>query len=94
MPPPNKPISFIATASDVCTTAVVPQLVSFECFKFDSKGKKLDKTKTCKVVLQGSKITISPPQGVGNHIAWTANAVDGSGNVGTIGCEIEVVQQH
>jgi hypothetical protein len=94
MPPPNKPISFIATANDVCTTAVVPQLVSFECFKFDSKGKKLDKTKACKVALAGSKITISPPQGVGNHIAWTARAVDGSGNVGIEECEIEVVQQH
>jgi hypothetical protein len=94
IPPPNKPISFTATATDVCTAAVVPQLVSFECFKFDARGRKLDKTKTCKVVLQGATITISPPQGVGNHIAWIARAVAGSGNVGTVGCEIEVVQQN
>ena len=94
MTPPNKPVTFTATATDVCTASVTPRLVSFECFKFDAKGKKLDKTKTCKVTLQGAKITISPPQGVGNHIAWKAEAVDGSGNVGHVDCEIEVVQQN
>ena len=72
----------------------MPELVAFECFKFNREGQKLDKTKTCKVVLAGDTITISPPQGVGHHIAWTAQAVDGSGNVGEVVCEIEVVRQN
>lgn len=93
--PPNKQAnSFTATATDVCTASVAARLTSFECFKLDGKGRKLDKTKSCKVALQGATITISPPQGVGNHVAWTAEAVDGSGNVGHVDCEIEVVQQH
>jgi hypothetical protein len=94
MPPPNRPVSFTATATDTCSESVVPQLVGFECFKFNSRGERIDKTKTCKVVLAGATIAISPPQGVGNHIAWTARAVDGSGNVGEVVCEIEVVQQN
>jgi hypothetical protein len=94
MPPPNRPVAFTATATDTCTESVVPALVAFECFKFNARGERIDKTKTCKVALAGGTITISPPQGVGNHIAWTARAVDGSGNVGEVVCEIEVVKQN
>jgi hypothetical protein len=93
IPPPNRPLSFAATATDVCTTSVVPEIVSYECFKLSSTGAKLDKTKTCKVALDGDTITISPPQGVGQHIAWTVQATDGSGNVGEAHCEIEVVRR-
>jgi hypothetical protein len=94
IPPPNKPLSFKATATDVCTAGtVVPQLVDLECFKLNAKGEKIDKTKTCKTALQGATATISPPQGVGQHIAWTARAFDGSGNVGTTHCEVEVVRK-
>jgi hypothetical protein len=94
MPPPNRPVSFTATATDTCTDAVSAELVAFECFKLSARGVRIDKTKTCKVVLAGDTITISPPQGVGNHIAWTARAIDGSGNVGEVDCEIAVVQRH
>jgi hypothetical protein len=91
-PPPNRPVSYTATASDTCTASVVPQLVALECFKLNAKGQKLDKTSTCKAVLSGATITISPPQGVGQHIVWTARATDGSGNVTEQRCEIEVVK--
>jgi hypothetical protein len=95
MPPPNRPVTFTATATDVCTAgSIAPAVVGFECFKLNAKGEKLDKTKTCKVALQGAKITISPPQGVGQHVAWTVRAVDATGNVGEVTCEIEVVKQN
>jgi hypothetical protein len=94
LPPPNKPISFTATATDICTAgAIVPELVDLECFKLNARGEKIDKTKTCKTVLSGATATISPPQGVGQHITWTARAVDPSGNVGTAHCEIEIVRR-
>jgi hypothetical protein len=93
IPPPNRPLPFTATATDVCTASVVPEIVSYECFKFSATGAKLDKTKTCKIELDGDTIIISPPQGVGNHIAWTAQATDGSGNVGEVRCEVEVVKR-
>jgi hypothetical protein len=94
MPPPNRPVSFTASATDTCTDGVTVQLVGFECFKFNARGEKIDKTKTCKVTLAGATATISPPQGVGQHIAWTARAVDGSGNVGEVVCEVEVVRSN
>jgi hypothetical protein len=92
--PPNKPISFTATATDICTEgAIVPELVDLECFKFNARGEQIDKTRTCKTVLDGPTATISPPQGVGQHITWTARAVDPSGNVGTAHCAIEIVRR-
>ena len=90
IPPPNKPVSYTATATDVCTASVVPTLIGFECFKLDARGRKIDKTKTCKVSLLGATITIAPPQGVDQHIAWTARGVDGSGNARDVSCEIIV----
>lgn len=92
LPPPNRPASFTATATDVCTDGVVPEVVDLLCFKLNAKGQPIDKTKTCKVTLQGATATISPPQGVGQHVTWTARAVDGSGNVGATTCEVEIVK--
>ena len=87
--PPQKPATFTATATDICTAGViVPSLVSFECFKFNRSGVKVDLTKTCKVTLVGPTINIKSTGGVGQHIAWRARGVDGSGNVREIGCEV------
>jgi len=89
--PPKTPVSFAATASDVCTASViVPELVDFECFKINGAGKRVDKTTSCKVTLDGPTITIRNSVGVGNHIVWTARGVDGSGNVRDVTCEVEV----
>ncbi len=86
--PPKKPVSFSATASDVCTVSVVPQLLDLECFKINGAGKVIDKK--CKVTLNGPTITINNTGGVGQHIAWTARGVDGSGNVREVPCEVVV----
>jgi hypothetical protein len=88
--PPNKPATFTATATDVCTTSVVPELVDYECFKINGAGKVVDKTKSCKVTLAGPTVTIKNTGGVGQHIQWTARGVDGSGNVTDVTCEVVV----
>lgn len=89
--PPNKPVSFKATATDLCTaTTIVPQLTSLECFTINGAGKRIDLTESCKVTLAGDTITISNTGGVAQHITWTAGAVDGAGNLGQVACEVEV----
>ncbi len=91
--PPATPVSFTATATDICTAdQSAPEIVSFECFKVNGAGKTIDKTKSCRVTLAGDTIAIRNSGGVGNHIRWTAEAVDGSGNVGDVTCEVEVVK--
>jgi hypothetical protein len=77
--PPNKPASFTATAADICTASVVPELSDLDCFKINGSGRVIDQK--CKATLNGPAITIEKTGGVGQHIAWTARGVDGSGNV-------------
>ncbi len=89
--PPNKPVSFTATATDVCTVAVVPQLSDLACFKINGSGKVIDKK--CKATLNGPTITIDKTGGVGQHFAWTARAVDGSGNVREVACAQTISQK-
>jgi len=89
--PPNKPVSFTATATDLCTAgAIVPALIDYECFKINGAGKVVDKTKSCKVTLNGPTVTIKNTGGVGQHIAWIARGVDGSGNAREVTCEVVV----
>ncbi len=88
--PPNKPVTFTATATDVCTESVIPTLLDYECFKINGAGKVVDKTKSCKVTLSGPTIVIKNTGGVGQHIAWTARGVDGSGNATEVPCEVVV----
>jgi hypothetical protein len=89
--PPQKPATFTATATDVCTTgAIVPRLTRFECFKFNGSGVRVDTTAGCKVTLDGPTIRIKNSGGVGQHIAWTARAVDATGNVREVTCEVVV----
>ena len=94
MSPPQTAVSFVATATDVCTAGTItPQLTSYQCFKFSSAGKRIDTTNSCKVTLDGAQITIGSSIGVGDHIAWNGSAADATGNVGLVHCEGEVVSQ-
>jgi hypothetical protein len=88
--PSRKPVEFSATATDVCTASVVPTLVDYQCFKINGAGRVVDKTKSCKVSIAGSTITIDNTGGVGQHIAWTASGVDGSGNETVVDCDVVV----
>ena len=89
--PPDAPISFTATAVDQCAGPLEPVITSFDCFKFTKKGKRIDKTNSCVVALDGDTVTILDSGGVDDHIEWTVEADDGNGNVQTKTCALLVV---
>jgi hypothetical protein len=88
--PPDAPISFTAGAADVCEGAVATTISDFDCFMFTKKGKRIDKTGSCVVQLNGGTVTIADSGGVNDHITWTVVATDGSGNTTTKTCEVVV----
>ena len=56
--PPDAPISFTATATDICAGDLVPEITEFDCFKFTKKGKRIDKTESCVVAIDGDTIAV------------------------------------
>ena len=90
--PPNAPLSFTATSSDTCDPNPVVVITSFECYFINGSGKRVDKSESCVVAIDGATITILDSGGVGDHITWTTTATDGSGNTSqeTV-FEVEVV---
>jgi len=89
--PRDAPMVFTATATDLCDDEVVPAIVGFDCFAFTKKGRRIDKTASCVVSLDGDSIRIEDTGGVGTTIAWTAEASDASGNVGQATFHLEVI---
>lgn len=90
--PPDAPISFTATAEDVCEGPLTPMIVDYDCFKVTNKGKVIDKTESCVVSFAGDTVTIADSGGVGTRITWTAEATDGSGNVTSVECGVDVIR--
>lgn len=90
--PPGTPVSFTATATDVCDPAATPTITGFTCFRFTGSGKVVDKTNSCAVITNNNRITIAHSNGVGNHIEWTTRVTDASGNVSQKTCAVEVVR--
>lgn len=87
--PPDAPISFSATATDTCGAATA-EVVAYDCFKHTKKGKRVDKTGSCVVALDGSTITIADSGGVGTTIEWLVSASDASGNALQMNCSLVV----
>lgn len=78
--PPDAPISFTATGTtDNCGVETV-EITGFDCFKFTNKGKRVDKTGSCVIAINGDTITINDGGGVGTKITWEAVAIDDAGN--------------
>jgi hypothetical protein len=88
--PPDAPISFTATATDLCEGDIIPEITDFDCFKFTKKGKRIDKRESCEVAIAGDTVTILDSGGVGDNIRWYVSATDSSGNV-TVSHECDVV---
>jgi len=89
--PPDAPISFTATATDACGPAGA-QVMAYDCFKLTHKGKRIDKTGSCVVAIDGDTVTIHDSGGVGTTIEWTVEATDGGGNSISMTCSVEVVK--
>jgi len=89
--PPDAPISFTATATDICDNNPSVEITEYDCFKFTKKGKKIDKKDSCVVELAGATVTIMDSGGVDDHITWTVIATDNCGNEAEETHEVEVV---
>jgi hypothetical protein len=86
---------FTATADDICDDGLAqPTITAFDCFTFTKKGKRIDKTQgskeACMVMFEGDTVTISDTGGVGDHITWTVESTDISGNTSQTTCEVLV----
>jgi hypothetical protein len=88
--PPDAPISFTATATDNCDVSSV-EIVEYDCYKYTKKGKRIDKTESCVVSVEGDTITILDSGGVDDNIIWTVVATDSIGNTTETDCETLVV---
>lgn len=88
--PPDAPISFMATATDNCASDSSVEITGYDCFMFTKKGKRINKTKSCVVDLNGDTVTIRDSGGVDDNIIWTVRANDNCGNVSEATCSIEV----
>lgn len=88
--PPQASLSFGATATDVCDPEVSATVTGYDCFAFTSKGRRVSKLASCVVSFAGSTVRIDDVGGYGDHISWTVEATDGTGNLGTATCEVVV----
>jgi len=89
----DKSISFTATATDVCQGSITPVITEFNCSKIGKKGKLVGKKDRCEVSIAGATITIDDVDDDDLRITWKAQATDNSGNVGTVQCEVLVVDR-
>jgi hypothetical protein len=89
--PPDTPVSFTATAEDVCVGPLTPEIVDYGCYKLTKKGKVINKEQSCVVSFAGDTLTVIDSGGVDTRIVWTAQATDGNGNTRTTSCGVDVV---
>jgi cysteine-rich repeat protein len=90
--PQDTPISFSATATDNCTGDPFVEIIGYDCFRFSKKGKRIDKTMSCIVEVNGDTITIVGSGGTKDNITWTVRANDNCGNVAESTCSVVVVK--
>jgi hypothetical protein len=90
MTPPSAPQSFTATAVDQCDGALTPAVGEVTCFRYKGTERKVHNN--CHVEIAGDTLTIRNSGGVGNHVEWTIEVTDGSGNSSTATCLITVVR--
>jgi hypothetical protein len=89
--PVDAPVSFTATADDVCTGPVTPAIVDYGCYKVTKKGKVINKEQSCVVSFAGDTLTILDTGGVDARIMWTAQTTDVNGNTSSAKCGVNVV---
>ena len=83
-------MTFTASATDTCDLTVPATVTEFDCFKLTKKGKRIDKTESCVVQTSGASLQILDSGGVGDHITWTVQATDASGNRAETQCSLVV----
>lgn len=91
--PPDAPVSYTATATDICDATVDFSITGFRCFEIKKNGRVVDKAESCIVSFENDTIYIEDSGGVNDHIEWTVFAEDDSGNTTTETCEVLVVRK-
>jgi hypothetical protein len=91
--PSDAPVSFTATVTDNCDEEPSIEITEYDCFKLTKKGKRIDKTESCIVSIEGDTINIIDSGGVGDTISWTAVSTDDCANTAEIECTIDVVRK-
>jgi hypothetical protein len=91
--PVDAPISFTATVTDNCDEELTVEITDYDCFSFTKKGKRIDRTESCTVSLEGDTINIIDSGGVGDIITWTSVSSDDWGNTTERECLIVVVRK-
>jgi hypothetical protein len=89
--PPDAPIPFEATATDNCDDNPSVEITGYDCYMFTKKGKRIDKTESCVVSIDGDTITIHDSGGVDDIITWDVSSSDCSGNSSSSTCTVNVV---
>jgi hypothetical protein len=84
--PPDAPISFTATASNSCGGSTAVEITGYDCYRYNRQGRRIDKTDSCRVVIDGDTITILNSGGVGDNIDWCVSA-----GAASTTCHVEVV---
>ncbi|MBL4661565.1 MAG: hypothetical protein JKY19_14495 [Alcanivoracaceae bacterium] len=90
MTPPSAPATFTAIASDTCSTPIT-QVTSYDCYRFNRNGKRINTNDSCVVSLSNNSITVNETSGVNSFIDWTVEATDSVGNSTESVCTIEVL---
>jgi hypothetical protein len=90
--PTQAPISFTATASDICDPHPTATVTGYTCFKVAKNGV-VSKVSSCVVSFKGNKVTIANSGGIDDHVQWTVSARDQSGNTSSVTCGVLVVQK-
>ena len=88
--PPDAPISFTATANDICDGVIVPAITGYDCFWINPAGRRVDKTDSCVVEIAGDEVTIVDSGGVRDTIEWTVAVADVTGNITETTCSLFV----
>ncbi len=88
----NAPISFTSSATDACSGDPATTITGVSCY-WDHRGRRVDKSSSCVVEINGSTIKILDSGGIGNNIDWTVTSVDASGNTATNTCNLLVVKK-
>jgi len=89
--PPDAPISFTASAEDICDTDPSVVITEYNCYKLNKKGKLINKKSSCIVSFDGTTISIQDTGGVDDLISWTVEATDNHGNQSIETCEVRVI---
>jgi hypothetical protein len=90
MSPNTAPATFAASTSDTCSVPDT-QVVSYDCYRFNPHGKRIDTNDSCVVSLANDSVTVIETSGVDSFIDWTIEATDSEGNTSDSLCTIEVL---